>query len=233
MCYTSYKFQGYCPPVIGFAMGSLGFLTPLDISNPEVHLSNIIYNFSWITLRTRLYGQLVRYKDEKKDFRIKMGSRDDGCLLDSNDYEIDGVSSYRTVLNEFLIQRTYTNMVDLDCYVFDKKITNLIADGMIVATPTGSTAYSCSAGGSMVHPSVPAMLLTAICPHSLSFRPIILSDSALLRVQIPLGSKSQATLICDGREWTTLLPGDSLYVLLYFKIDICINISISNNNSRW
>lgn len=103
-------------------------------------------------------------------------------------------------------------MVDLDCFLFDQKLTKIFADGIIIATPTGSTAYSVSAGGSMVHPAVPGMLLTPICPHSLSFRPMILPDSVLLRIEIPSKARGEALLISDGRECCELHRGDCIYI---------------------
>lgn len=103
-------------------------------------------------------------------------------------------------------------MVDLDFCLYDEKVTKIYADGIIIATPTGSTAYSVSAGGSMVHPSVPAMLFTPICPHSLSFRPMILPDSILLRIEVPIKARGEALLVVDGVKTCTLRKGDSIYV---------------------
>ncbi|KAE8728344.1 Poly(P)/ATP NAD kinase [Hibiscus syriacus] len=84
----------------------------------------------------------------------------------------------------------------LRCEIFEM----VQGDGVIVATPTGSTAYSTAAGGSMVHPNVPCMLFTPICPHSLSFRPVILPDSAKLELKIPDDARSNAWVLSMGRE---------------------------------
>jgi len=73
-------------------------------------------------------------------------------------------------------------LTNLDLYIDGKYITTVQGDGLIVSTPTGSTAYSVAAGASMVHPSVSAILVTPICPHSLSFRPIVLPASIELKV---------------------------------------------------
>ncbi|RDY00222.1 NAD kinase 2, chloroplastic [Mucuna pruriens] len=85
-------------------------------------------------------------------------------------------------------------------------------DGVIVATPTGSTAYSTAAGGSMVHPNVPCMLFTPICPHSLSFRPVILPDSAQLELKIPEDARSNAWVSFDGKRRQQLSRGDSVLI---------------------
>ena len=78
--------------------------------------------------------------------------------------------------------------------------TTVQADGVCIATPTGSTAYNLAAGGSLCHPENPVMLLTAICAHTLSFRPIILPDSIVLRLGVPYDSRSSSWASFDGRE---------------------------------
>lgn len=78
--------------------------------------------------------------------------------------------------------------------------TSVQADGVCVATPTGSTAYNLAAGGSLCHPENPVILLTAICAHTLSFRPIILPDSIVLRVGVPYDARTSSWASFDGRE---------------------------------
>lgn len=83
----------------------------------------------------------------------------------------------------------------------------------IMLTPTtGSTAYSLSAGGSLVHPDIPAILLTPICPHTLSFRPMVLSDTMLLRVSVPRGSRATAYCAFDGKGRVELRQGDCVTI---------------------
>ncbi|GME98869.1 unnamed protein product [Ambrosiozyma monospora] len=95
----------------------------------------------------------------------------------------------------------------LELYGDGSLLTVAQADGLIIATPTGSTAYSLSAGGSLVHPSVSAISVTPICPHTLSFRPILLPDSMSLKVKVPLRSRATAFAAFDGRARVELLKG--------------------------
>jgi NAD+ kinase len=113
------------------------------------------------------------------------------------------------VLNEIVIDRGPSPWVsNLELYDDDKLLTIVQADGLILSTPTGSTAYSLSAGGSLVHPSIPAILLSPICPHTLSFRPMLLPDSAVLRVCVPRNSRATAYVSFDGRNRVELRKGD-------------------------
>ena len=114
----------------------------------------------------------------------------------------------RHVLNEIVIDRGPSPWVSmLELYGNDSLLTVVQADGLILSTPTGSTAYSLSAGGSLVHPEVAAMSVTPICPHTLSFRPMLLPDSMVLRVNLPTRSRSTAWASFDGRHRTQLFPG--------------------------
>jgi NAD+ kinase len=117
------------------------------------------------------------------------------------------------VLNELVIDRGPSAYVsNLELYGDDELLTIVQADGCIFSTPTGSTAYSLSAGGSLIHPSIPAILLTPICPHTLSFRPMVLSDALALRIAVPLKSRSSAYCSFDGKGRIELKQGD--YVTL-------------------
>merc|ERR1712050_104146 len=116
-------------------------------------------------------------------------------------------------LNEVLVHRGQSSaLAKLDVGVDGERVTLVQGDGLILATPTGSTAYSLAAGGSMVHPSVPAIMLTPVSPHSLSFRPVVLPDSAVITVGLPLTARCGAALSIDGKDICMLKVGDSVEV---------------------
>ena len=101
------------------------------------------------------------------------------------------------VLNEVVIDRgpsPYLSNIDL--YLDGKLITSVQGDGLIVSTPTGSTAYAVAAGASMIHPSVPAIMVTPICPHSLSFRPIV----------VPAGVELKVSKKVASAYWSVIFP---------------------------
>ncbi|KAI7080877.1 ATP-NAD kinase, partial [Hortaea werneckii] len=117
------------------------------------------------------------------------------------------------VLNELVIDRGPSSYISsLDLYANDSLLTRISADGIILSTPTGSTAYSLSAGGSLVHPDIPAILLTPICPHTLSFRPMLLNDDMALKVSLPASGRGGAFVSFDGKGRVELGRGDEVVV---------------------
>jgi NAD+ kinase len=127
-------------------------------------------------------------------------------------------------------------LTNLEVFVDNTFVTNVQGDGLLLATPTGSTAYSLAAGGSMVHPSLEGILFTPICPHSLSFRPLVFPDHVQLRVQVPESVRTNE-LLCsfDGSHHIALMPGDALVVQLC-KYPVCFrllhNVCSPGLNSR-
>merc|ERR1712113_1349012 len=91
--------------------------------------------------------------------------------------------------------------------------TCIQADGMIFSTPTGSTAYNISAGGSLISPTVPCIALTPICPHTLSFRPVIVSDETIIHIEIPKNARFNAIVSFDGRNHINLKKGDVVEII--------------------
>ncbi|KAI9717647.1 MAG: hypothetical protein M1812_004592 [Candelaria pacifica] len=190
--FTSWLFQRIVPPILSFSLGSLGFLTNFQFNDYKEHLNRIMGEAGMrVNLRMRFTCTVYRN-----------GSNNE--MREAEQFE---------VLNELVIDRGPSPYVsNLELYGDNELLTVVQADGCIFSTPTGSTAYSLSAGGSLVHPDIPAILLTPICPHTLSFRPMILSDTILLRVCVPSTSRATAYCSFDGKGRVELKQGD--YVTL-------------------
>lgn len=117
------------------------------------------------------------------------------------------------VLNEIVIDRGLSAFIsNVDLYLNGRLITRVQGDGLIISTPTGSTAYALAAGSSMVHPSVSSILITPICPHSLSFRPISVPAGVELKVMLSPEARNSAWVSFDGRNRHELSHGDVLRV---------------------
>ena len=102
-------------------------------------------------------------------------------------------------------------MIDLDAYVDEQFVCAYKADGLIIATPTGSTAYSLSAGGPIIFPSVPAICLTPICPHMLTNRPVLVPETSVIRVTSH-GPDESVYLTIDGQVGKPIREGDDMVV---------------------
>ncbi|ODN94738.1 hypothetical protein L198_04882 [Cryptococcus wingfieldii CBS 7118] len=187
---TSWLFQSVVPPVLPFALGSLGFLTNFDFNKYKAIVDKSIDEGIRVNLRMRFRCTIYRRKGES--------TKAEETFEVLNDVEIDrGFAPY---------------ISSLELYGDDHHLTTVQADGLIVSTPTGSTAYSLSAGGSLVHPQIPATLITPICPHTLSFRPMLLPDSMELRVCVPRDARSTAWASFDGKGRTELHQGDHIKI---------------------
>jgi NAD+ kinase len=189
--YTSWLFQRIVPAVLSFSLGSLGFLTNFEFQSYQRTLDSVMGESGMrVNLRMRFTCTVYRAGPQ--------GSS--APATEAEQFE---------VLNEVVIDRGPSPYVsNLELYGDDHLLTVVQADGCIFSTPTGSTAYSLSAGGSLVHPDIPAILLTPICPHTLSFRPMLLRDSMALRVAVPRGSRATAYAAFDGKGRVELREGD-------------------------
>ncbi|KAG6085896.1 hypothetical protein E4U33_000837 [Claviceps sp. LM78 group G4] len=225
--FTSWLFQRIVPPVLSFSLGSLGFMTTFDFDKHRAHLSRVMdHDGMKINLRMRFTCTVWR----RRRRRSRERSRRRDALLhgfigppveeeEEEEEEEEGEEvvveqgEQFEVLNELVIDRGPSPYVsNLELYGDDELLTVVQADGCIFSTPTGSTAYSLAAGGSLVHPDIPAILLTPICPHTLSFRPMVLSDTMALRVAVPRDSRATAHCAFDGKGRIELRQGDSVTV---------------------
>ena len=116
-------------------------------------------------------------------------------------------------LDDVVVTKTArSRMIELSISVGEEFLTRVKGDGLIVATPTGSTAYNLSAGGQIVEPSVNALLITPIAPHTLSNRPIVIPSSSLVRVQPHMEDRDEAFVTFDGQSGYELQAGDEISV---------------------
>ncbi|XP_052188859.1 NAD(H) kinase 1-like [Diospyros lotus] len=182
-------FKGPVPPIVSFSLGSLGFMTPFDSEKYREYLDAILWGPVSIMVRHRLQCRVMREA-------AKSENKDEEPILVLNEVTIDrGISSFPT---------------NLECYCDNSFVTCVQGDGLILSTTSGSTAYSLAAGGSMLHPQVPGIVFTPICPQSLSFRPLIFPEDTTVRLQVPFDSRSHVWASFDGKDRKMLAPGDAL-----------------------
>jgi NAD+ kinase len=173
-------------PVLGVNFGSLGFLT-------EIMPSELLGAVDAV-----LSGE---YPYEERGM-LRAVIRFDGGHEEQGD-----------VLNDVVISRTgeLSRIIELDVVVDGLFVSGFRADGLIVASPTGSTAYSLAAGGPILHPDLPAIVVTPICPHTLTNRPIVLGDSSRIEIWIE-AAEVEINVTLDGQRSLPLKPGGSVCV---------------------
>lgn len=171
--------------LVGINLGGLGFIT--EVSKEEIYesLEKILKGDYRKEKRIMLHAQVIRGGKKTADF---------------------------SALNDIVISKgTLARLIDLQTTVNDTHVNLFKADGIIVATPTGSTAYSLSAGGPILHPSLRGIIITPICPHTLTNRPIVLSDD--VKIEIALRSESEGVyLTYDGQEGFSIEKDDVVVV---------------------
>lgn len=174
-------------PILGVNFGSLGFLT--EIALPELYgaLDAVLAGKSVIETRTMLRARTVR----------------EGAPFDDH-----------LVLNDIVITKAaLSRIIEMSVDVGTDPMTQVRADGLIIATPTGSTAYNLAAGGPIVHPAVDALVLTPIAPHTLTNRPIVIPASSEVRVRPIMTKNDEVYVTFDGQSGFPLQEGDVVTVL--------------------
>jgi NAD+ kinase len=173
-------------PILGVNFGSLGFLT--EVTLPELYPA----------LETALTG------------RARMEER---LMLRSTTTRHGAVFAQSMALNDTVITKTArSRLIDLSVFVGEEFVTRVKADGLIIATPTGSTAYNLAAGGPIVQPTVDALLLTPIAPHTLTNRPIVIPGTSAVRVVPNMEERDEAFVTFDGQHGFQLHAGDEVAV---------------------
>lgn len=172
-------------PILPINMGSLGFLTSFTLDELYPALEGTLAGHSSISQRVMLQAELVR------------GS---------------SVVESQTALNDAVMHKgALARMIQLELSINSDYVCRYRADGLIVSTPTGSTAYSLSAGGPIVHPAVEAFIITPICPHMLSDRPLVVRDYCCVEIKLN-GDTDSVYLTIDGQRGVPLQPTDILRI---------------------
>lgn len=189
-----------CAPILGVYFGRFGFVTQCDPVEVRSAIRQFLDGESEFDDRMMLKGELVRN---------------------------DGVVATLHALNEIAVQRSIATRVTIFGIQIDwQNITSYPADGVLVSTPTGSTAYSLSAGGPIVEPRVQAMLLTPITPHSLGARPLVLSPSS--RVELTVQVHGDAVFSADGQWRLNMLTGDRVVVTRSERVTRLVQVDRSD-----
>ena len=175
---------GLPTPILGVNIGSLGFLTAVPSARIAEELPSVL----------------------KGDFTIEERS-----LIEATG-QVAGDQLFQVALNDFVVSRGATSrLIDLEVQVNGENLTNYRCDGLIVSSPTGSTAYSLAAGGAIVSPTAPVLTLTPICPHTLSNRSVIVGIDSTVRVKV-LSQKLEIFLTADGQVQIPLFAENKIEV---------------------
>ena len=172
-------------PILGVNLGSLGFLTETTMEDLYPTLEKVLDRKCEIENRMLLNASVLRDGKNIEDFNV---------------------------LNDIVINKgALARILNLKVFVDDQYMTSYRADGLIIASPTGSTAYSLSAGGPIIHPSMHALVLSPICPFALTNRPIVVPDTAVIKVQLTTRNADEDVRITlDGQTGYSIKSGDIL-----------------------
>lgn len=170
-------------PLFPVNLGGLGFLTAITVDSVFPELERAFRGEHRVAKRKLLSTEVVR------DERV--------------------VATFEALNDAVLTKSALARMIDLDTHVDEQFVCAYKADGLIVSTPTGSTAYSLSAGGPIIFPSVPAICITPICPHMLTNRPVLVPETSIIRITSH-GPDESVYLTIDGQVGTPIRDGDTI-----------------------
>jgi NAD+ kinase len=177
----------YEVPLLGVNLGRLGFLA--DVMPAE--------------MTARLTEVFAGDYDEEQRFLL------DARVLRDGQEVFSGCALNEVVAHKWHIAR----LIEFETYIDGRLVNTQRSDGLIVATPTGSTAYSLSGGGPILHPSLEAVVLVPICPHTLSSRPLVVAAESQFEIRMDTsGEQPEAQLTCDGQTTLELSPSDRIHI---------------------
>ncbi|MBN1594132.1 MAG: NAD(+)/NADH kinase [Candidatus Coatesbacteria bacterium] len=172
-------------PILGVNVGGLGFLTEIPLDELFASLSEILDGKFTMEERTVIRARVSGAQRKSKTF---------------------------FAVNDFVINKSaIARMIDIMTYVDGSFVARYRGDGLIISTPTGSTAYSLAAGGPILQPKTSVLVLSPICPHTLTNRPIVVPDNVQIRNQL-LSKVQEVSLTIDGQEVVHLFDGDEVLV---------------------
>lgn len=173
------------PPILGVNLGRLGFLTEVPREELYPALVEILAGRYEVEPRSLLDVELVREGAETRRFRA---------------------------LNDAVIAKgALARIIEMTLSVDGRHVSRYRSDGLVISTPTGSTAYNLSAGGPILHPHLPVAVLTPICPHTLTLRPLVVPDTSLTEILLET-RRERVFLTVDGQEGAELADGDRIRV---------------------
>ncbi len=171
-------------PILGINIGQLGFLADLTLDNLEEQLSQILAG------------------GYREDTRFLMKT----TFNDSNDLS-------RKAMNDVVIHaHQKLHIIEFETFIDGQFLNSQRADGLVVATPTGSTAYAMSAGGPILNANMDAVVLASACPHTLSNRPLVIAADSVIDIVVSENNTNTTMVSCDGRAGLLLHPGDSIRI---------------------
>ena len=173
-------------PILGVNLGRLGFLVDVSPAEIDQELDEILTG---------------RYSEDRRSLLHAEILRDRQPVTQAD------------ALNDVVVHKSeVARMIEVEAFLDGRFITAYRADGLIISTPTGSTAYALSSGGPIIHPSLETILLVPICPHTLTQRPLLLSAEGAVELHVGTGNTTEMLVTCDGQVSLEIRPGDRVRI---------------------
>mgnify|MGYP000193820736 FL=1 len=182
---ASRALSGANIPLVGINIGRLGFLADVTLAKLEQQLSEILKG------------------DYREDTRFLMHA----SVINGDEHSVG------KAMNDVVVHAHQSlHMIEFETYINGRFLNSQRADGLVVATPTGSTAYAMSAGGPILDVDLDALVLASVCPHTLSNRPLVVAASSVIDIVLSENNTTSAMVTCDGRPGHILQPGDTIRI---------------------
>ncbi|HHY82040.1 MAG TPA: NAD(+)/NADH kinase [Clostridiales bacterium] len=183
--HASGKAAAYGKPLVGINLGRLGFLAEAEMSDCDMILDALQSGSYYIEKRMMLEARLYREKEPVRVFQA---------------------------LNDVAVAKgSFARIIHLNLKINGEFVNNYAADGLLISSPTGSTAYSLSAGGPIIYPGMECLLMTPICPHTLTSRPIVTDASSIIEVEV-VDKNRDIQVTIDGQQAVDLTEGDRIII---------------------